>query len=274
MGLPKRCAFHVIHEKSLEKTIEYAAMNNWTGIVPDFNVPRYAPNKFDTSERKKLAEISRIKNIEWGFHAPADDLSLFTSHQPIRDAILAFFKHLIDLARDLSPGPTNFVIHTGNYPSFRNAEGFENTFLIDYSQYYTSKLSELILDLIDYGKPDVIIVLENLRWDDDIRREIPELVDYGLRLCLDIPKLYTKQLQMKKEDFDIFDTYREAIEVVHVHDMFKNGTSHQIVGKGDIDFTLIIEFLTSLTHNPQYVFEVRPKEAAQESLHEFQHIYP
>ena len=79
MTVLKRCAFHVVHEKSLEEALQYAARNDWTGIVPDFNVPLYAPSKIRTGERKRLAELSTDLQIEWGFHAPADDISLYTS---------------------------------------------------------------------------------------------------------------------------------------------------------------------------------------------------
>lgn len=272
MALPKRLAFHVIHERSLEESLHYASNNNWTGIVPDISIPRFSPEKVSTKERTKLANLSDQLQIEWGFHAPGDDVSLFTSYPQVRIAIVDYFKQIIDLAREVSPVRTNLVIHAGSPPSFRNAMGFEDTFLEDHYEFYLDILCENILELIEYGKPDIIIVLENYKWTGLIHEAIHRLTGHGLRLCLDIPKLHTSDLKLREEDWNIFSTNLGLIEVVHVHDMIKDSRSHQVIGKGGIDFTSILKLLKKQAHNAQYVFEVRPKEAAQESLLQFEAI--
>ena len=61
----------------------------------------------------------------------------------------------------------------------------------------------------------------------------------------------------------------EKIEVVHIHDWIKGLKSHQIVRDGEIDFKPSLQLLSTLTRPAQYVFEVRPRSAAQESLNAF-----
>ena len=118
----------------------------------------------------------------------------------IRVAIIEYFKQIIDLARDLSSNRTNLVIHAGNYPSFRNARGYENSFYNEHYHIYSKILCENITELIEYGTPDVQIVLENQSWDGLVREVLQQLLHKGLRLCLDIPKLFTQELEIKSEE--------------------------------------------------------------------------
>ena len=160
MRFPTRRAYHVIYDDSLEDAIRYAAENDWNGIVPDIGVPTFSPDKISTEERARLKDLSHELSIEWGFHAPGDDVSLFTTYPPVREGILKYFKQLINLARELSVKPTNVVIHAGTPPSFRKAgvqmDGFSDTHL----ETYTTTLRENLTELIEHARPHVNVVLE------------------------------------------------------------------------------------------------------------------
>ncbi len=266
MSVPSRRAFHVIYEKSLEDALQYAAKSDWTGIVPDIGVPHFSPEKISQKSRKKLHELSLSLGLEWGFHAPGDDISLYTTYSSSRSAILAYFKEVIDLARDLSAAMTNVVIHPGKPPSYQKAGDHEDAFVKENFSVYETTLFENILDLVEYARPDVNIVLENNNWTPLIRHSIPSLIARGMRLCLDIPKLYDADLEIKKDDWRLFQQFSETIEVVHIHDHIPNLGSHQLLGEGTIDFSKSLALLSRMEHPPQYVFEVRPREAATESL--------
>ena len=272
MHLPARRAYHVIYDTSLTDALQFASSNNWTGIVPDFGVPRFSPERFLPEMREKLREMSSTLSLEWGFHAPGDDLSLTTTYPPVRLAIIEYLKQIIDFARDVSDSATNLVVHAGLPPSFGKADGEKDAFLKNNLELYLRTLSENISELIEYGRPDVHIALENHAWNHMVREAIGILLSAGLRLCLDIPKLYGPDLAVKSEDWAIFQEYRNAIEVVHVHDWSKKHGSHQVVGTGSIDFEPSLRLLTGLHRPVQYVFEVRPRESAQDSLSNFSRI--
>jgi len=256
----------VIYDKSLEDALHYASNSDWTGIVPDIGVPRFSPERISQKFRKKLSDLSGSLGIEWGFHAPGDDISLYTTYSPIRKAILSYFKEVIDLARDLSTGMTNVVIHPGKPPSFRKAGDTEDAYAKENFTIYETTLFENLLTLIEYSKPDVNIVLENNGWTPLIRHSIPSLIARGMRLCIDIPKLYDPSLQLQKDDWRLFQQFSETIEVVHLHDYIPEIGSHQLLGSGKIDFSQSLDFLSKMEHPPQYVFEIRPREAATQSL--------
>ncbi len=272
MHLPTRRAYHVIYDSSLVEALQYASSNNWTGVAPDLGVPQFSPERFPPKMREELREMSSTLSLEWGFHAPGDDLSLTATYPPVRLAIIEYMKQIIDFSRDVSDSATNLVVHAGLPPSFGKAGGEKEAFLKINHELYLRTLHENLSELIEYGEPDVHIALENHAWNHMVREAIGALLSEGLRLCLDIPKHYGPDLGIKSEDWAIFQENRNAIEVVHVHDWSKKHGSHQVVGTGSIDFKPSLQLLTGLGHPAQYVFEVRPRESAQESLSNFSQI--
>jgi len=272
MHLPARRAYHVIYDTSLIDALQYASSNSWTGIVPDLGVPRFSPERFLPEMREELREMSSTLSLEWGFHAPGDDLSLITTYPPVQLAIIEYMKQIIDFARDVSDSVTNLVVHAGLPPSFGKAGGEKDAFLKSNYELYIRTLCENLSELIEYGNPDVHIALENHAWNRMVREAIRTLLSAGLRLCLDIPKLYRTDLSVRDEDWIIFQEYANAIEVVHVHDWSAKHGSHQIVGTGSIDFEPSLRLLMGLHRPAQYVFEVRPRNSAQDSLSNFSRI--
>ncbi len=269
MPVPSRRTFHVVYDVSLDDALQYASKNDWTGIVPDFSVPRFSPERISPRERKGLLELSETLELEWGFHAPGDDVSLFTTYPQIRDAIVGYFKQAIDFAREVSSGRTNLVIHSGHPPKFKRAGEKEDAFLSENHAVFENAFLENVLSLVEYARPDVDIVLENQGWDALVRHAIPSLIAGGMRLCLDIPKLHDSNLEIIHPDLRLFQQFSESIEVVHVHDTIPGLGSHQVVGSGSISFSPALELLAGIEHPLQYVFETRPREAATESMARF-----
>ncbi len=266
MVLPLRRAYHVIYDESLESALETAAAHNWTGIVPDISVPRFSPDQCSSVEREELRNLSDDLKMEWGFHAPGDDVSLTSTFPLIRKGILDYFKSIIDFARDVSSTKTNMVVHSGVTPSFRKVESKQDDFTASHHDLFRATLCENLEDLMSYGAPDVEIVLENYKWGNLEHEAIHTLVPRGLKLCLDVAKLYRPNMVLIQDDWSVFEEFKDAIEVVHLHDWSPNYGSHQIIGSGLIDFKRAIAFLSSITRNLQYVMEVRPHSAASESL--------
>ena len=270
MRLPSRRAYHVIYDNSLLDALSYANANDWTGIVPDFNVPHFSPERFSSTHREKLLETSRHLNIEWGFHAPADDISLYITYPPIKKAIIEYMKQIIDFARDVSWKETNLVIHAGKPPSFKQAGDRTDKFSEIHRDEYSDAFDSTIRELIDYAHPDVTIIIENHAWNSITRTIVRKLIPSGLKLCLDIAKVYDSNTHaLNDDDWTLFTENSKTIEVVHVHDWINGLGGHQIVRKGVIDFNSTLQVLSKLTQPVQYVFEVRPRTAAQESLQRF-----
>ena len=267
MRLPTRRAYHVIYDESLADALTYASHNDWNGIVPDIGVPTFSPHIISTEERAQLRDMSRNFSIEWGFHAPGDDVSLMSPYPLIRAGILAYFKQVINLAREISIGPTNVVIHAGSIPSYRKAGNQPSvSFNEKHREVYATTLRENLSELLEHARPHVRLVIENINWTSQVREVIEHLIPQGLKLCLDIPKLYGLDLKLREEDWNFFQRYKGSIEVVHIHDVIPQIGSHQVVGNGLIDFEPALRFLSELSSKPQYVFEVRPREEAQRSL--------
>ena len=267
MRLPTRRAYHVIYDDSLVDSLTYASHNDWNGIVPDIGVPIFSPHLISSEERTQLREMARKFSIEWGFHAPGDDVSLMSTYPGVRAGILSYFKQVINLAREVSGGSTNVVIHPGLPPKYNKAGNDPSeSFREKYQEEYATTLRENLSELLDQARPHVRLVIENVNWTSSVREVIEHLIPQGLKLCLDIPKLYGMDLKIREDDWNLFQRFKSSIEVVHIHDVIPQIGSHQVVGNGLIDFEPILRFLSELTSKPQYVFEVRPREEAQRSL--------
>ncbi len=270
MRFPTRRAYHVIYDDSLTDALTYASHNNWNGIVPDIGVPTFSPEKISTEERTQLRDMSRSFSIEWGFHAPGDDVSLMSTYPSVRAGILSYFKQVINLAREISTGPTNVVIHAGSPPSYRKAGNQpSDSFGEKHREIYATTLRENLSELLEHARPHVRLVIENINWTSYVREVIEHLIPQGLKLCFDIPKLYGLDLKIRTEDWNLFQRFQSSIEVVHIHDVIPQIGAHQVIGNGLIDFEPTLKFLSQLTTKPQYVFEVRPREEAQRSLANF-----
>ena len=113
MVLPRRRAYHMIYDPSYEDALDYISGTEWNGVVPDIGVPELSPEKTTFYERMQLRQRSQDQGIEWGLHAPCDDVSLFTTYPPIQQAILDYFRDVIDFARDVCKTRANIVVHAG-----------------------------------------------------------------------------------------------------------------------------------------------------------------
>ena len=257
----------MIYDDSLMDSLTYASHNNWNGLVPDIGVPMFSPHLISSEERAQLRDTSRNLSIEWGFHAPADDVSLMSIYPPVRAGILSYYKQVINLAREVSIGPTNVVIHPGLPPKYSKAGNDPSeSFRDKYWKEYATTLQENLSELLEHARPHVRLVIENVNWTSYVRDVIEHLIPQGLKLCLDIPKLYSADLKIREDDWNLFQRFRSSIEVVHIHDIIPQIGSHQVVGNGLVDFEPTLRFLSGLSPKPQYVFEVRPREEAQRSL--------
>jgi sugar phosphate isomerase/epimerase len=197
-------------------------------------------------------------------------VSLLCTYPTIREAILEYFRDLIDFARDLSKTRTNIVIHAGTPPSFKKAKVRKCEFTEKNHDLYVQTLCDNLSALITHSRVHANIVLENSSWSPIVREAIDQMVPKGLKLCLDIPKLYTPKLN--EDDWAVFEKHKEAIEVVHVHDRSDLYGEHQVIGDGSIYFERPLRLLAGLENPALYVFEVRPREAAEKSLINFVRI--
>ncbi|TFF94980.1 sugar phosphate isomerase/epimerase [Candidatus Thorarchaeota archaeon] len=269
MRLPANRAYHVIYDESLIDAVRYAADNEWTSIVPDIGVPSFSPHLIPEEERDLIRDVSHELSIGWGFHAAGDNVSLFSTYPPIRDGILRYLRQTIDLARDVAHDSTNVVVHVGAPPNFRKARDQTENFNETHRDLYATALRETLDFLVRYAASHVKIAVENTGWTSLIREVIEQLLPSGLTICLDIPKLYDSNMEVLEDDWSLIQKHRDCIEVVHIHDIHPTLGSHQVVGEGVIDFEPHLRFLAELKTTPQYVFEVRPRELATESLRTF-----
>jgi sugar phosphate isomerase/epimerase len=216
--------------------------------------------------RQRLRRMSQELSIEWGFHAPCSDISLFSYHPAIADAISKVMHNIVDFCKDLSAGKSTVVLHTGASHTFKRARESMDAFSTQHKDLLRETLLRQLSDIIDVAVPDVSVCIENHEWNEVTRDVIRELIPEGLRLCMDVPKLYDPSMASKGEDMALFEKNADAIEVVHIHDWDPALGSHQVIGEGKLDFSVPLRFLAGLGKPPLYVFEVRPRELAQLSL--------
>ncbi len=264
-----RRAYYVIYDESLEDALQYASQNEWTAIVPDLGIPKFSPHRYTRTMRRKLRRLSTDLSVAWGFHAPSSDTNLFSYHPEISRAILGVLRGCIDFAKDLSPKASTMVVHTGSHSTFKKARARADAFTIQHEGLLKETLSKHLIELIDYALPDVTVAIENYEWTPLVRDVVQGLIPQGLSLCLDIPKLYNADGSLRKDDLSLFEANTAAITVLHVHDWLPGFGSHQVVGEGKIDFFRDLGILGRVKRDVLCVFEVRPREAAQESLRNF-----
>jgi sugar phosphate isomerase/epimerase len=258
----KRFGYHVVYDVSIYNAIEFASRYGFGYIVPDLMVPRFFPERFRQSKRRRIREVAASRNVSISFHGPSDYLNLGTLYPEVRKAVLHRIKMCLDFARDVEA--ERFTIHIDPPFDFVFA-GRKGTYLKDHWSTYRDALKQSLLELIDHSQRDVLICVENDRLSKMAIEVLEELLPRGkLSLTWDIPKSHTIAGEPIVEVENFFMRHLKKVKECHLHGQKPGMCSHDILGVGKIDFAHYLKMLVS--RDVCFTIEIRPREKALKSL--------
>ncbi|MEN6356270.1 MAG: sugar phosphate isomerase/epimerase [Armatimonadota bacterium] len=254
--------YQAVYDDDFFDALDYAAKNGFDFVSFDLNVPRFYIDGLPDARLDEIRGYAVSKNVKPAFHAPGDNISLYTDYPAIRSGILEHFSSIITSAQHLQARHT--TIHPGAYPSLKKFDAKNDDFVAAHRDYFSRMLYENVMHLADRAK-DVLLCLENFNFTDITMETVDKLLANTDRLFLtwDIAKTYDRSLQKDEMVESFMLKHCDRIREIHIHDIIKDFRSHQIVGEGGIDFSQYADLL----HRPDIAItiEVRPREAAKVS---------
>lgn len=252
--------YQAVYDSSFFEAIDYASANHFDYVSFDLNVPRFYIDKLKEEEIKTIRDYSKQKGVKLAFHAPGDNISLFSDYPAIREGILNHFTKIIKVAEKLNA--RHVTIHPGSYPALKKVKTKEDEFSKEYAKYFSQVLYENLYELAKVST-NVLICVENFNLTEITMEAISRLLqnkDIPIFLTWDIAKTYDGQLNCNYSVQDFMYKYKDKIREIHAHDMIKGFKSHETIGTGDLDFTQYREIF--MQHDIAITIEVRPREEA------------
>ena len=258
----KRFGYHVVYDIDIYNAINFASRNGFGYIVPDLMVPRFFPERFSQSERRRIREVATSRNVSISFHGPSDYLNLGTLYLEVRKAVLNRMKLCLDFARDV--GAERLTIHIDPPFDFVFA-GKKGTYLKDHWTIYKNTVKQSLLELTEHSRGDILVCVENDRLNKMAMEVLEELLPTGkLFLTWDIPKSHTITGKPIVEVEDFFMQHLKKVKECHLHDQKPGKYSHDILGVGKIDFSPYLKMLAP--QDVHFTLEIRPRENALKGL--------
>jgi sugar phosphate isomerase/epimerase len=261
-----KTGYHAIYSNDFFNGIDDAYKNGFDFVQFDLGVPTFFLDNLTTTDLKEIKAYAKNNNIEITFHSPGDNVSLFCDPPLIRKGILDELKLILEKANILNARHITF--HAGIYSQFKKS-GYEQD--DSRSSYYENVLYENMRYIID-NCGDILICIENHCFNQIVKNVVKNLIDekHPLFLTLDTAKMYYGGTEINQDDYEFYLEYKDFIREMHIHDLCKEYGSHQIVGRGIVDFKLFQKFYNEKV----YVnFEVRPIESAKKSKDNFSGIW-
>jgi sugar phosphate isomerase/epimerase len=251
--------YQAVYDRDFLDAIEYAAANRFDYVSFDLNVPRFYIDRMDRAERQRIRRAAEHAGVGLAFHAPGDNVSLFSDYPSIRKGILEHFSAIIAAAEQL--GACHVVVHPGICPSFKQANKKEDDFSREYHDYFGTILYENVLHLANQTRK-VLLCVENHQFTPLTRGVVERLLADSDRVFLtwDIAKTYDNELRLDPAVEEFMWRHAARIREVHAHDITKGFKSHQVIGDGGIDFARYAALFQRA--DVAVTMEVRPREAA------------
>jgi sugar phosphate isomerase/epimerase len=258
----KRFGYHVVYDVDIYDAINFASRHGFGYIVPDLMIPRFFPERFSESERRRIRDFASSKGVSISFHEPSDYLNLGTLYPEVRRAVLDRMRLCLDFARDV--GAERFTIHIDPPYDFVFA-GRKGTYLRDHWSLYKNAIRESLVELVEYSREKVLVCVENDRFTGIAMEVLEELLPTtNLFLSWDIPKSHTDSWKPIPEIEGFLMHHLKKIRECHLHDQKSRRPSHDILGVGKIDFSRYLKLL--VPRNVYFTIEIRPREDAFKSL--------
>jgi len=217
-------------------------------------------------ERRRIRAAALRHGVALAIHA-IDGPSFFIPSKTVRAAGVRQLKQELDWAHGI--GARNVVMHLGFDMNFGMDGGSRYTHQ-EFPEYYSTALAESLAELKAYARGKARLCVENV---GGFRYDLtPPILDRALGgnlgLCLDVGHINTLKPENRAKEIAFFKKHRQSIFHSHVHDNSGLRDEHSALGRGRIDFVPFFKLLEKT--DALVVFEVRPKEAALESLRYFE----
>lgn len=254
-----KLGYQAVYDSNFFDAIDYASNNGFDFVSFDLNVPKFYIDNLTKEELWEIKAFAEKKRVGLAFHAPGDNISLFSDYPCIRDGILKHFAKIIKAAELLNA--SHVTVHPGSYPALRKARAKEDDFSKEYSDYFSKVLYDNLFYLAQVSK-SVKVCVENFNFTAITMNVLEELFnDTALFLTWDIAKTYDRYVNCNEIVEDFMLRHKDKVEEIHVHDMIKDKKSHETVGSGDLDFFRYAEVFKE--GNKYITIEVRPREEAK-----------
>ena len=217
-------------------------------------------------ERRRIRAAALRHGVALAIHA-IDGPSFFIPSPRVRAAGVKQLMQELDWAQGI--GARNVVMHLGFDMNFGMDGGSRYTHQ-EFPEYYSTALAESLAELKAYARGKARLCVENV---GGFRYDLtPPILDRALGgnlgLCLDVGHINTLKPENRAKEIAFFKKHRQSIFHSHVHDNSGLRDEHSALGRGRIDFVPFFKLLEKT--DALVVFEVRPKEAALESLRYFE----
>ena len=246
-----KTGYHVVYARDYFQGIADARKHNFGFAQFELGVPTYYLDGLSPEKLREIRDYADCMGIEITFHAPGDNVSLFADYPHVRRGNLEQFKRILEQANILNA--RHITLHAGEFSAYRKAGSRTNAFADMHAAYFEDILYENLLDVLS-NAGDVLVCLENYKFNEIIMRAAQRLIDEGRGLCLTLDVA-------KDHDREFYRKNKHAIRELHLHDSNKHG-QHQTIGTGKLKFARFKEFLSPDVY---LNFEVRPVEEAAKS---------
>jgi len=253
---------HAVYETSYISALERAAALGFDYVQFDLNVPGFYIDEISKTDISNIKRTAKREGVGITFHAPGDNIGLFTDYPEIRSGMLKHFARIMNIAEELEARHVTF--HPLWPPSFKTADTHEDLFGERHFGYFKKVLTENLLALCE-GK-HVYACIENHRIDSVAMAALNDsfILSETIALTLDIPKTLTISGDLNQTLLEFYGKNLARLKEVHLHDRDEQGRTHLAPGQGLIDFSRFAEFLA--IEDAWITVEVRPAELAAAAI--------
>jgi sugar phosphate isomerase/epimerase len=214
------------------------------------------------AERRRIRRAAELAGISLAIHA-IDGPSYFIASDRVRKCGAEELKRTLDHAADI--GARNVVMHLGFDMGFSLADRVRFTHE-EFPDYYRAVLSETLSGLKAHACGRSRLCIENVagfRYPL-VKPIIEKLLGGNLGLCYDVGHVNVLPPVKRRVELAFLKKHLCHVYHCHIHDNSGARDEHQVPGQGNVDF---LPFFRQLVRTDALlVFEVRPRQAAVESL--------
>jgi sugar phosphate isomerase/epimerase len=258
--------YHAVYEHGFKEAIELAAKHRFHYVQFDLNVPRFYVDGLSRGDLKAIKAFASDSGVCISFHAPGDNIGLFTDYPAIRNGLLEHIKVVLEKANILDAH--HLTVHPLSPPSFRRADTLKDGFQEEYKRYFSDVLAENLRYLAG-NAGNVLLCVENCHLGAITRDALEGLFLEGARLflTLDYAKMHKPGPTLDQDQHSFFMKHKERIRELHLHDTDTSMRSHLSPGQGNLDFgRLFSEFPDE---GMWLTIEVRPFSEARKARDSF-----
>ncbi|MDY6933362.1 MAG: TIM barrel protein [Spirochaetota bacterium] len=214
----------------------------------EIGIDYYSLDHYSSKDFGYLADRLLNLGITMTVHAPFNELFLGSPDRLIREASLSRIDSAFDAMFYFSP--ISVVLHL-NYE--------EKRFGYMYDEWFSYIIPNLIRYAEKCDKMGAILVIENVYEEtpDVISSVIERMHGYPVYHCIDVGHINAFSRLDVKEWIDMIGKH---IRHFHLHDNDGSKDAHDPIGKGNIDFTMIVDFIDQMKQPPIITLEPHTEE--------------